>query len=90
MSQSTSAKTFWSDSPVSDTLSSLRRRILASIVAPVAWLSLTLLYVGFWAHGFTLFQSIIVIVVSIIVLFGVMAGIWVTFGFRQARRWMDW
>ncbi len=68
----------------------LRRRVLASIVAPVAWLSLTLLYVGFWAHGFSLFQSIIVVIVSILVLFAVMATLWVSFGFREGRRWMEW
>jgi hypothetical protein len=77
-------------SKVRDTTRSLRRRILFSIIAPVAWLSFTLLYVGFWAHGFSLFQSIIVVIVSILVLFAVMASLWVTFGFREARRWADW
>jgi hypothetical protein len=57
---------------------------------PSAWLSATLLFVAFWAHGFSLFQSIVVILVSIILLIGVMAAIWVSFGFRQARAWMDW
>ncbi|MGA8663603.1 MAG: hypothetical protein WB809_00820 [Thermoplasmata archaeon] len=80
----------WSDSPISTTLTGLKHRIVASILVPVAWLSATLLYVAFWAHGFSLFQNIVVIVVSILVLFGVMAGIWVSFGFRQARSWMDW
>ncbi|HTS32329.1 MAG TPA: hypothetical protein VMI55_00100 [Thermoplasmata archaeon] len=75
---------------VSQTGRALRRRIIASILAPVAWLSLTLLYVGFWAHGFSLFQSIIVVIVSILVLFAVMAVVWVSFGFREARRWWDW
>jgi hypothetical protein len=77
-------------SMVSQTGRGLRRRIIASIIAPVAWLSLTLLYVGFWAHGFSLFQSIIVVIVSILVLFAVMAVVWVSFGFREARRWWDW
>ena len=75
---------------ISATARAVRARILASIVAPVAWLSFTLLYVGFWAHGFTLFQSIIVVIVSILVLFAVMAVLWVSFGFREARRWVDW
>ncbi len=75
---------------ISDTTRSLRRRIVASIIAPVAWLSFTLLYVGFWAHGFSLFQSIIVVIVSILVLFALMAVLWVTFGFREAGRWARW
>lgn len=64
---------------------SLRVRIVASILGPVAWLSFTLLYVGFWAKGFTVFQSVIVILVSIIVLAGLMAALWASFGMRQAR-----
>lgn len=69
---------------------SFRARVVASILGPVAWLSFTLLYVGFWAKGFTLFQSVIVILVSIIILAGLMAALWASFGMRQARwAWGD-
>jgi hypothetical protein len=64
---------------------SMRGRVVASILGPVVWLSFTLLYVGFWAKGFSLFQSVIVILVSIIVLAGMMAALWASFGMRQAR-----
>ncbi len=64
---------------------SLRARVVASILGPVAWLSFTLLYVGFWAKGFSVFQSVIVILVSIIILAGLMAALWASFGMRQAR-----
>jgi hypothetical protein len=64
-----------------------RWRILVSILGPVAWLSFTLLYVGFWATGLTLFQSIIVVLVSAIVLGGVMGALWATWGPRYARGW---
>jgi hypothetical protein len=64
----------------------LRARVVASILGPVAWLSFTLLYVGFWAKGFTLFQSVIVILVSVIILGGLMGALWASFGFRS-RRW---
>jgi hypothetical protein len=63
-----------------------RARIVASILGPVAWLSFTLLYVGFWAQGFTLFQSVIVIIVSAIILAGVMGSIWASWGMRR-RSW---
>lgn len=53
-----------------------RGRITASIVGPVAWLSFTLLYVGFWAQGFSLFQSVVVLLVSALVLGGLMGAIW--------------
>lgn len=58
-------------------------RIIASILGPVAWLSFTLLYVGFWATGFTLFQSVIVILVSAIILAGLMGALWASWGMRQ-------
>jgi hypothetical protein len=63
-----------------------RARVVASIIGPVAWLSFTLLYVGFWAHGFTLFQSVIVILVSVIILAGLMGALWASWGMRQ-RSW---
>jgi len=81
---------FWPEAPISATLTSLKYRIVASILVPVGWLSATLLYLAFWAHGFSLFQNVVLVVVSILVLFGVMAGIWISFGFRQARTWMEW
>jgi hypothetical protein len=56
--------------------------VLVSILGPVAWLSFTLLYVGFWASGFTLFQSIIVILVSVIILGGLMGALWTGWGPR--------
>jgi hypothetical protein len=59
----------------------LRRRILASIAGVVGWISFTLLYVAFWARGFSLFQSIVVVLVSLIVLTGLLIGAWVSYGF---------
>ena len=70
-------------------LAGWRWRILVSILGPVAWLSFTLLYVGFWAKGFSLFQSVIVVLVSIILLAGVMGSIWVTWGPRYRHGWVD-
>lgn len=65
-----------------------RARVVASILGPVAWLCFTLLYVGFWAQGFTVFQSVIVILVSVILLAGLMGAIWASWGMRR-HRW-DW
>lgn len=64
-----------------------RRRILASILGPIAWIVVTLLYVGFWAHGFSLFQDVVVVLVSLLVLFGVFAALWVAWGARRVGRW---
>jgi len=67
----------------------LRARIVASILGPVAWLSFTLLYVGFWAQGFSLFQSLVVILVSIIILAGLMGALWASYGLRRRSQWWD-
>jgi hypothetical protein len=68
---------------------SLRRAFLATFVGGIAWVCFTLLYVAFWAHGFSLFQSIVVIIVSLLILTGVVVGSWISFGLRWAGRWDD-
>jgi hypothetical protein len=73
-----------------DTLGRLRRRLVASIAGIVAWISFTLLYVAFWAPQFTLFQNIVVVIVSLVVLIGGLAVAWITFGLGFAHRWSDW
>jgi len=65
-----------------DLFGSIRRRVLASIAATVGWLSLTLLYLAFWAQGFSIFQSIVVVVVSLLVLTAFLLGAWISFGMR--------
>ncbi len=65
----------------------MRWSVLLSILGPVAWLSFTLLYVGFWAQGFSTFQSVIVILVSLILLAGVMGGTWTVWGMGRGRRY---
>ncbi len=66
----------------------MRWQIMASIIGPVAWLSFTLLYVGFWAQGFSLFQSVIVILVSALILAGVMGAVWTAWG-RRHGEWFE-
>lgn len=68
-------------------LQGLRWRRLASITGAVVWLSFTLLYAGFWARGFTLFQSVIVILVSVVVLAGVMGAVRTVWGPWYRHRW---
>jgi hypothetical protein len=58
-------------------------RVVASIIGPIAWICFTLLYVGFWAKGFSLGQDVIVVLVSILVLAGAMAALWAIWGLRS-------
>jgi len=74
-------------SPEFDFFGSIRRRVLASVAATAGWLCLVLLYLAFWAAGFSLFQSIVVVVVSLLVLAAVLLGAWISFGLRFVGRW---
>ncbi len=70
-------------------LRGLRSRVLVTLGALVAWPSLTLLYLAFWAPQFTLFQSFAILVVSLLAMFAVVAGAWISFGVRRFGRWFD-
>ena len=67
----------------------LRVAFLATLGGSVAWICFTLLYVAFWAHGFSLFQSIAILIVSLLILGALIAGAWISFGMRFARHWTD-
>ncbi len=63
---------------------SLRRALVASIAAVTAWISGTLLYFAFWASHFTVFQDVVVVIVSLLVLMAVLVSSWISFGLRFA------
>jgi hypothetical protein len=77
-----SARSGWEAAP-----EGLRWRMLVSVLGPIAWVCLTLIYVGFWASGFSLFQSIVVVLVSILVMAGVLSAAWITWGPRFRHAW---
>jgi hypothetical protein len=87
MSDSTFDHRGWPDRWMSGTVSRLRWRVVATIAGAVTWISFTLLFVAFWAHGFSIFQSIVVIFVSLLVLGGTLAALWVSFGLRYHDLW---
>jgi hypothetical protein len=68
---------------------SIRRRVLVSVAATVGWLCLILLYLAFWTGGFSLFQIIVVVIVSLLALGGVLLGAWISFGLRFVGSWDD-
>jgi len=79
--------TNWARSREFDLFGSIRRRVLLSIAAAASWLCLVLLFLAFWAGGFSLLQSIVVVVVSLLVLASVLIGAWISFGLRFVGRW---
>lgn len=72
-----------------DLFGSIRHRVLASIAATAGWLSFVLLYLAFWSSNFSLVQSIVIVVVSLIVLSGILLGAWISFGMQFVGGWRD-
>jgi len=75
--------------PISWTFRSLMWRVAATIAAAVVWMSFILLYLAFWAHGFSWFQDVAIGVVAFLALIGGVVAIWVSFGLRLVRRWTE-
>lgn len=65
------------------------RRLLAlivlSILAFVVWLVFILFYALFWSTSFTLFQNIIVTIVSFLVTGGLLGIMWVIWGMKYSK-----
>jgi hypothetical protein len=60
-------------------------RVAGSILLGAGWLSFVLLYAAFWVDGYSLFQSIVIVLVSMLVLAGVLGAMWASWGMRFAR-----
>lgn len=60
-------------------------RVAASIVGGSAWIIFVLLFVAFVPTGFTLFQSIVVIVASILAIGAILGATWASYGMRHAE-----
>ncbi len=89
MSANAATGTNWDRHGRYDLIGRLRRRVLASIGLSVGWISFVLLYLAFWAQRFSVFQDIVVVVVSLLVLAGGMLAAWVSFGLRFIDHWWD-
>jgi hypothetical protein len=72
-----------------DMFGSVRRRAVACIAATAIWLGWVLVYLAFWAGRFTLFQSIVVVVVSLLGLGAFYLGTWISFGLKFVGSWDD-
>ncbi|MCI4372747.1 MAG: hypothetical protein L3K02_03785 [Thermoplasmata archaeon] len=65
-------------------------RVVLSVLIPVVWISLTLVYVGFFAAPLSLFQDFVIVLVSLLALVGAITAMWVSFGLGVYHRWADW
>ena len=66
----------------------MRWRVAASILVGVGWISFVLRYAAFWSGPYSLFQSIVIVLVSFILLAGITRAKWASWGMRFARMGM--
>lgn len=60
-------------------------RVGATILLGTAWLVFLVLYAFIWSGSYSLFQDIVVVIVSIVALGGGIAGVWASWGMRYAN-----
>ena len=63
----------------------MRWRAIASIIIVFGWVLFILLFAGFWADKFTLFQNIVIFFASVIAAIGLLAVMWAAWGMRWVR-----
>lgn len=56
----------------------------------VAWLLFILLYALFWSGGFSLFQNVVVTLVSLAITALLIGLMWVVWGYRRFGKLGDW
>ena len=57
--------------------------IVVTIVTMICWAIFMMLYALFWSTGFNLFQNIVVVLLSLVVVGGVLGLMWVSWAFRR-------
>jgi len=66
----------------------LMARVVLSIITLAAFLTGSLIFVGFYTSGYDLFQKIVVVLVAMIIAFAALAIVWVTWAGRRGM--MGW
>jgi hypothetical protein len=60
-------------------------RVAVSVVSVFGWLSFVLLYFGFWSTPFSVTQTVVLVIVSMLVFVAVNGATWASWGIRHAR-----
>ncbi len=61
--------------------------IIVSVVAGSLWLAGILVFWAFWSSGFTLFQNVIVVVASLIVVGAIIGAAFVSISLLEFPKW---
>jgi len=58
--------------------------VVISIIAGIGWAIFILLHAFFWSEGFTLFQNIVIGIVSLLIVIAILGVAWVVWAMRFA------
>ncbi len=58
--------------------------IVVSIIAGIGWAIFILLHAFFWSEGFTLFQNIVIGIISLLIVAAILGVAWVVWVMRAA------
>jgi hypothetical protein len=61
-------------------------RVSTSIITAVGWLSFLLIWLGFYAGDYNIYQNIAAVIVSLIVFIGINGAVWATWAMRMAPK----
>ena len=64
-------------------------RVSATIIITLGWLAYAILWFAFLSSGWPLYQSIAIVLISVLILVLVLSLMWVPWGLKHGRRYMN-
>lgn len=65
----------------------LASRVAVSIVVGVGWLLFLVIFLGFYAEGFNIYQNLAIILASILVVGAILGSMWTYWGIKYGWKW---
>jgi uncharacterized membrane protein len=62
-------------------------RVAVSIAVFLAWLIFLILFLAFYADGFSIYQNLAIFLVSVLVMGAILGPIWVHWGIKTGHAW---
>ena len=62
-------------------------RVAVSIVVGVGWLIFLILFLAFYADGFSIYQNLAIILASLLVVGAILGPMWAYWGIKTSRAW---
>jgi type VI protein secretion system component VasK len=65
-------------------------RVSISVLVSIGWLAFLVIWLFFYAGGYTIYQNLAVFLASILIVAAVMGASWASWGIRQKHGWECW